>query len=115
MITRTDPPRYYAVTLVNKGPRCPLMIWYGPPLDPLTSEVLDRSPRWNVKLNGDFVDGAHFAMLVGDVAYVKGEPIDRDEYDHLLSVRNWALEHSPESPEAAPREAINLNKLRTIF
>jgi hypothetical protein len=116
MITESDAPQYYAVKFVTGGPRCGCKVWYGAPLDPITGEPLDRAPRWHCEINGQLQDDPHrIIMLVGNVGYVKGEQIDQAEYEYLLSVRAWAVENDPSQPEASPREAIDLNKLRPIF
>lgn len=113
MICQDDAPKLYAVHLVKNGPRCPVKVWYGFPTDPDTGETLDRSPRWHVILNGEFVEPTLILMLVGNVGYVKGKEIDQAEYDYMLRVREWALQN--DAPEAKPREAIDLKKLPTIF
>lgn len=115
VITKTDPPQFYAVKLTRGGPRCPCKAWYGVPDDPVTGEPLDRAARWQCVINGEFVDPLKTIMLVGDVGYVKGEPIDEAEYRHLLNVREWAETHAPDAPEANPREKIDLNKQKPIF
>lgn len=103
-----------AVQLTKDGVFCPVKTWYGQPLDPVTSEPLDRSPRWNVLLNGEFIDPDQLLIIIGwdgpesDMASIKGKPITEDEYLHLLEVRAWAVAHSPASPEANPRKAVDL-------
>lgn len=116
MIAQTDPPQFYAIKLVTGGPRCGCKVWYGAPTDPETGEELDRSPRWQVWIGGELQDDPfRVVMLVGNVGYVKGEEIDEAEYAHLLSVRAWAVEHSPQSPEANPRAPIDLHRLPSVF
>ncbi|QTH19631.1 hypothetical protein HRJ34_14735 [Rhizorhabdus wittichii] len=47
----------------------PIRIWFGWPLDPETNELLDRSPRWQIEING---------ILAGDPdepAYIDGRPV----------------------------------------
>lgn len=103
-----------AVQLAKDGPFCPVKTWYGQPLDPVTNEPLDRSPRWNVLLNGEFIDPDRLLIIIGnglatdDIVTIKGKLITEDEYLHLLEIRAWAMAHSPASPEANPRKAVDL-------
>lgn len=111
------PPRLYAITLVKGGPRCALKVWHDAPADPVTGELLDRAPRWQALLHGEEVDPFAVIIEIDTVtgqAIVKGEEIDQAEYDHLLAVRKWALEHNTDAPEASPREKINLNKMPAL-
>lgn len=115
MITKADAPQHYAIKLVKNGPRVACKVWFGAPLDPITSEPLDRSPRWNALVGGEETDPDRILIFIGDIGYVKGEPIKVAEYDHLLTVREWAMKEDPSAPEAAPRQAINLGRMKTIF
>lgn len=121
VITELDPPCFYAVRLTKGGPRCPLKYWWGLPADPVTGELLDRSPRWNVLLNGEFVDPDRVLIIRGGIndakgyVDVKGEEITETEYLYLLQVRDWATTYAPDAPEANPREKIDLNRLKPIF
>lgn len=115
MITQTDAPKMYAARLAAKGPRVGVKVWYGVPLDPDTSEPLDRAARWQVTVSGEFIDPLQMLMLVGNVAYIKGEEILPEEYKYLCDVAAWATAHAPDAPEASPRQAIDLNAAKPIF
>lgn len=115
MITQSDPPRLFAVRLVKGGPRVGVGAWYGIPADPITGEPLDRAARWQVTVSGKFVDPLTLLMLVGDVAYIKGDEISPQEYDYLMSIAAWAKRPGVNAPESDPRKAIDLNKLPPVF
>lgn len=114
LITRTNAPKMFAVRLTKSGPRCPLKVWYGTPSDPVTGEPLDRSPRWHCELSGVLIEPEALLMLVGDVAYVKGEEVDAVEFKYLCDVAAWAAKN-PDAPEHDPRRAIDLNQLPPVF
>lgn len=107
----TDEPiaGFYRAKLVRGGPWVAVRIWHGPPLDPDTGEELDRSWRWQAERNGEPCE-------VWRVwPYCAGEPIDKAEHDYLLQVRDWAVQHAPETPEAAPTTPIAFNRLPIPF
>lgn len=104
-------PTYCAVQVAKDGPQCPVKVWHGQPADPETGEPLDRSLRWQVVLSGAEVDP--MTVLIETYsqpvsAVLKGHAITKEDYDHMLEVHTWAVQHSPQSPEANPRKAIDL-------
>lgn len=100
---------FYRGRLVKGGPWVPIRIWFGAPLDPLTGEELDRSHRWQAERNGEFVEvDAVWPFCAADA-------INEAEYRYLLATNQWAAEHAPDAPEAAPRQKIDLNRLPTLF
>lgn len=72
-------------------------IHYGPPLDPVTGEVLDRSWRWMADVNGK-----PFADFDRIWPGCTGEPISEAEYHNYCARQRWAREHAPESSYAEP-------------
>lgn len=115
MITQTDAPKFYACRLVKDGPRVGVRVWYGVPADPDTGEPLDRAARWQVTVSGEFIDPLQMLMLVGNVAYIKGDEINEAEHKYLCDVATWATAHAPDAPESSPRTAIDLNAAKPIF
>lgn len=111
----TDAPQLYAIRLVSRGPRVACRLWYGPVIDPVTGEELDRGHHWQCLINGEHADAHDIAIFIGDEAYVKGEMIDQAEHDYLVSVYKWALVNAPNSPEANPRRAIDINEQPPVF
>ena len=110
--------RHYAVQLVKKGIRVPVCIEYGPPRDPLTHEVLDRSWTWRAFFEGEPIPIedviVEFDPASGEPV-VKGEPITEEEYNFLIESHAWDRENDPAAPGANPRKAINLNQLPPLF
>ncbi len=77
-------------------------IYHGPPLDPVTGEVLDRSWRWQADVNGRF-----FSDFDRVWPGCTKAPISEQEYTYLSSLQEWGEQHSPSSPEANPHKAVN--------
>jgi hypothetical protein len=71
-------------------------IWYGPPLDPVTGEELDRSWRWQADFNGEPIDFDRCWPAC------TGDPITEVEYRRYCSRQNWARQHAPDSAYAEP-------------
>lgn len=59
------------------GPPQPCCIWEGPPADPITGEMLDRSWRWQAMVSGALVD-------IDTVwPWVAAEKIERERYEEM--------------------------------
>lgn len=43
------------------------------------------------------------------------KPIDAKEFHYRMAVRAWAIQHAPDSPEANPRQPVDLNRMPTLF
>lgn len=71
-------------------------IWHGPPHDPVTGEVLDRSWRWQAEFNGEYVE---FDRVWPECA---GSPITEADYRVMLRRAEWARQHAPNSAYAKP-------------
>ena len=105
----SDEPRAgtYYMRRVKNGPKLAVVIWHGPPRDPLTGELLDRSHRWQAHVNGEEADP--WAI------WSRCRPIERPEYLYLLARHEYALQHDPSLPEAAPKSAVNLKTMKPPF
>lgn len=79
----------------------PIAIWFGPPLDPVTGEELERSWRWQILFCGRFIWDESLVW-----PYCKGEPIDRAEYDYLIA-RLQHAERDPRDPYAHPTGRVD--------
>jgi hypothetical protein len=77
-------------------------IWFGPPLDPVTGEELDRSWRWQSSFNGEFID-LDFVWPV-----VAGSPITEEEYRRYCARQTWARQHAPDSAYAERGRRVDL-------
>lgn len=68
-------------------------IFFGPPLNPDfvpggdEPEFLDRSPRYQARVNGAYVELADVWPACA------GTPIDAAEADHLMNLQRWGAEH----------------------
>lgn len=87
----------------------PIRIWFGWPLDPETNELLERSPRWMVEINGDLagdpdaparIDGRPIESLVGIWPECRRWPTDRADYEYRVDRARFAQQHDPSDPFA---------------
>ncbi len=92
---------YYRMRLRSGAAFCGIRIWHGAPLDPVTGEELDRSPRWQAQANGVAID------LERVWPKCAADPVDEAEYHYLASVQSWAKQNAPDSPQANPMRRIN--------
>jgi hypothetical protein len=92
---------YFRMRLRSGGVFVGVKLWHGLPIDPETLEELDRAPRWNALINGQW---ANVAEAWPQCA---GEPISADEYAYLLARVGWAAEHAPGSPIADPTKRVD--------
>ena len=107
-------PGCYKRALVKGGELVPCMITYGPPRDPVTKEVLDRSPRWTAYECGRFVAEAFTltgddAVRILEIAH-KGIPISTADYRLLLEQQAWDKANDPTAPLANERQRVDLRK-----
>lgn len=100
---------YYWRRFIRNGPLIGCHIWYGPPHDPLTGELLDRSHRWQATTNG--IESDPLDTWISCASH----PITEAEYRYLIGLSKWAKDHAPDAPEAKPREKIDLNKMEPLF
>lgn len=87
---------FYLCRLVKGGIRGAVRLYYGPPLDPVTGEELDRSWRWLAEFNGEPLP---FDRVWPGCA---GDPISEGDYRRYVARQRWARENSPESSYAEP-------------
>lgn len=88
---------FYRTKLRGDGVQCAVRIWHGQPNDPVTGELLDRSYRWQARVNGEPID---FDRVWPACA---GEPISQAEYRTFVQRQAWAKQHAPKSAYADPR------------
>lgn len=98
---------FFRTRLRAGGVRGGVRIWHGPPHDPLTGEVLDRSWRWQAEFNGEAVELARVWPVCG------GDPISEAEYQSYVERAGWARESAPDSAYADPRKRLNALSLTT--
>ena len=85
---------YFRFRLVSGGVRGGVRIWYGPPHDPLTGEVMDRSWRWQAEFDGEYVE---FDRVWPTCT---GDPITEREYLQYVQRAAWARQNAPRSAYA---------------
>lgn len=95
---KTDEPTagFYAMRMVAGGVLGGIEIWHGPPRDPVTGEIMDRSWRWQATFNGEYIDLDWVWPICAK------RPIDRKEYDRLVNQFRWAVQNAPDSAYANP-------------
>jgi hypothetical protein len=108
-VSDTPSPGFYRFRLRSDGVFVGIRIWYGPPHDPDTGEVMDRSLRWQAECNDRPIDIARVWP------YCAGQPIDRAEYRKLAGLQSWATEHMPQSPLARPTLSADPLKMPLPF
>lgn len=102
---------YYRTRLVAHGVWCPVHIWHGQPADPVTGELLDRSPRWQATIRGEPYGGDVLDLWF----WVSAHPISKAEYDYQVAMHKHATEHEPRLPEAAPKTRIDHHRMPPVF
>lgn len=91
---------YYRMRLRSGGVFVAIRIWFGPPRDPLTGEVMDRSHRWQATANGKPID------LERVWPQCAADPIDEAEARHLIKLQRWGQE-TGHAALADPTRKIN--------
>lgn len=102
-------PGHYRMRLRSGGAFVGVRIWFGPPLDPVTGDELDRAPRLQSHINGAYADMDRVWPRCA------GDPITAAEYDHLCRVQTWAEQHAPDSALADPRKRLDPRTSPMLF
>lgn len=100
---------YYRMRLRSGGVPVGIKIWHGPPNDPLTGEVLDRSWRWQALCNEEPIDFERVWPVCA------GEQITKREYNLMVQRQAWARENAPNSTLADPRRKTDHLKSPLYF
>ena len=93
---------FYRFRMFSGSVRGGVKLWNGPPSDPVTGEILDRSWRWQAEFDGKPVD---FSRVWPQCA---GDPITEREYTHYVMRRAWARENAPDSAFAEVGRKVDL-------
>ncbi len=111
MTVRIDKPEpgYFRMRLVKGGPWVGAIIFRPCPIEmhPETFQAVDRWPHLQAE-----VDGKPAGV---DRVWTSGRRVPMAEYLFLRDDRAWAREYAPQSPEANPRQPVNLGALLPIF
>lgn len=92
----------------------PVKIEFAPPRDPVTDEVLDRAPRWQVWVGGVLVDdepldicGFVISALSDFYPQCRSRPISLAEHDYLVARADWSAAFDPFDPFGSPNGRID--------
>lgn len=90
----------------------PIRIWWGPPLDPEQDPQLgielDRSPRWNVLVDGYPLEAPGTPKLEWFWPGIQNTPTRRGDYEYLLDRARHDRIHDPNSPFAQANRKVDL-------
>jgi hypothetical protein len=106
-------PGTYRIKRVKGGVWTPVLIWR-PCLCTIGQDehewtpACDRYPPLRA-----LIDGWEDADPLKVWNYCR--PIDRAEYEFLCADHSWARSNDPDSPQANPKQPVNLGKLPPIF
>lgn len=112
-------PGYYKRRLVRGGPFVPVRIVRfcmctvgggGDNARHVWDDRCDRYPPLTA-----VIDGALEEDALKHWVYCAGNPITRDEYDHMLSLRKWARSSAPDDPMGSPDKRIDPMKIASLF
>ncbi len=94
---------YYKIKMRAGGVVHAVHLFYGPPSDPITGDVLDRSLRWQASLD----DGS---LADFDDVWPKcaASQIDESEWLRYVARCRWAKENASASAYADPRKKHDL-------
>lgn len=93
----------------------PVRVWYGPPVDREWPALLDRSPRWQVWIDGVPLDDyAERRRIEPHEALTRfwpkcaGSPLSAGDYRYLLAMARYARRHDGFSPFASRSGKVDL-------
>lgn len=78
---------FYRMRLRSGGAPVAVSIWHGLPIDPASSDEMDRALRWNATVNG------RWAELSDVWPRCAGDPIDQAEAMHLIKLQRWGADN----------------------
>ena len=108
-IHHDDPqPGHYKMRLVSGGPWLPVIIWWHK-ADRDEAGDLMEDEGLECEIDGKRVDP--YARWVS----VARHPIGKLEFKRLSALRQWAADHAPDDPYAAPDQPVDLNKAAPNF
>lgn len=83
----------------------PVRVWFGPPADPQTGEILDRPWRWHMQIGLTLLDdepisvgGIYFSEFSEIWPGCAKHEIDREDYEYRIARASWASDWDPEDP-----------------
>lgn len=100
---------FFQMRLGAGRPYLAIEIRFAPPLDPLTGEVMDRGPRWQCFVMGEYADDWDRYWPA-----CTRSPISQAEHDHIIKTQAWAKEHAPNSSLATGRKVDLLSRSEVL-
>jgi hypothetical protein len=94
--------------LVSGGMSVAIRIWNGPPADPVTGELLDRSYRWQAAANGEPIE------LERVWPKCAADTITEAEASHLMNLQQWGRD-AGHAAIADPRKRLDPLSSPTMF
>lgn len=91
---------YYRFHMVSGGIAVAVRLWFGAPIEPWTGEEMDRAPRWNATVNGQWVEVERVWPMCAE------DPIDEDKAAELTDLQQWGAEHG-HADLANPRRRLS--------
>lgn len=88
---------FYRTRLAGRSIAVGVRLFFGPPYDPITGEVLDRSWRWLCDVNGE-----PFGYFERVWPVCAGDQITEAEYENYCARQRWARTQAPDSAYAEP-------------
>lgn len=111
-------PCFMRLKQVRGGPWIPAIIWLPCPLiEPIPYELTPDPEDWCRPTDRPRVLRAR----IGDAeaspyeVWERGYKIFQAEYLWRLALREWAVTHAREQPEANPRQRVDLGRLPSLF
>jgi len=92
---------FYKMRLVRGGPPAGIRIFYGPPNDPVTGEVMDRGYRWQAEVNGTYME------LDRVWPACMRESIPEAEYRFMSKAQAHARAHDGFNPLGSPTKRVD--------
>ena len=99
---------HYRTRRVRGGPWLPVIVWWHQGERDEAGDLLEDE-GYRCEIDGERVN-AYLRWTS-----VAGHPIDAATFRRLSRLRDWADNHAPEDPYAAPGQPIDLNRAAPIF
>lgn len=106
-------PGFYKRRLRAGGAWVPVHIWFGPTPDPDDpNNPMDRSPCWQVEVNGELIDSAEH---LDTWTHCAGNRISETEYFWMLTLKCWAERYKVGDPAGEPTARIDYNRMPPVI
>ena len=104
-----DPrPGFYKMRRTRGAPWLPVVIWWHAGARDEAGDLIEDED-WRCEIDGERVNPYEYWI------WLAKRPISEAEFKRLSALRQWADDHAPDDPYAAPDRAVDLNKAAPIF